>query len=152
MGEAIKVDVAVELAVDALEQVEVEGSGDPAPVVIGGEQDRRTSFFRSTPTRNAASCPSSRAALARKPLASAWVRLPMVEPEKKPSLRGRRATTGSVRVLVKSAMRGLMARPSCRSESHSAASARLLAGDVDRHIEANAGKRAQQQARLAARA
>ena len=40
MGEAIEIDVAIELAIDALEQIEVEGSGDPAPVVIGGKQDR----------------------------------------------------------------------------------------------------------------
>ena len=41
VGEASNVDVAVELAIDALEQIEVEGGGHPAPVVIGGNQDRR---------------------------------------------------------------------------------------------------------------
>jgi len=41
MGEAVEIDVAVELAIDTLEQIEVEGSGHAALVVIGRDQDRR---------------------------------------------------------------------------------------------------------------
>src|SRR5680860_1116646 len=73
-------------------------------------------FFRSTPMRNTLSLPRRRAALARKAVASAWVRLPMVEPEKKPSFWPR-AAPGSAPVLVKSAINGLTVSPPCWAAS-----------------------------------
>jgi len=40
MGEAGQIESAAELAIDADQQIEVEGGGDAAPVVIGGNEDR----------------------------------------------------------------------------------------------------------------
>ena len=142
MGEAIEVDVAVELAIDALEQIEVEGGRDPAPVVIGGEQDRRRPSSdrrrRGTQRRARAAAPRWRG----NARASAWVRLPMVEPEKKPSLRGRRASHGQRAGLGEvgderpdgEAVMPL-GEPLCGL-------GQALAGNVDRHVEADAGERA----------
>ena len=39
MREAGEVEIAAELAVDAREQIEIEGGGDAARIVIGGDQD-----------------------------------------------------------------------------------------------------------------
>ena len=105
----------------------------PLRVVIGRDQDRRI-FLRSTPIRTTLSLPSSRAALARNAPASSWVRLPMVEPEKKPSLlpsprdRGQRARLGEVgdqRRDGEAVM--LLCQPLRRF-------GQAFAGNVDRHI------------------
>ena len=40
MGEAGQVEIAVKLAIDADEQIEIEGGRDAAPVVIGGDENR----------------------------------------------------------------------------------------------------------------
>src|SRR5215831_16751510 len=41
MGETPDIDVAAELAIDAFEQIEVEGGGDAAAIVVGRDQDCR---------------------------------------------------------------------------------------------------------------
>ncbi len=88
-------------------------------------------FLRSTPMRKALPLPSSRAALARKASASPWLRLPMVEPEKKPSRFRLRATGGRVRVLVKSAISGTMVSPSCCGGQPLGSLLQALGGDID---------------------
>ena len=41
MGEAVEVETAAKLAIDAREQIEVESGGHALRVVIGGQEDRR---------------------------------------------------------------------------------------------------------------
>src|SRR4029453_2850478 len=48
MSEAAKVEIAVELAVDPGEQIEVERRGHAPRIVIGGKQNRRRLFGAGT--------------------------------------------------------------------------------------------------------
>ena len=38
VGKAFQPEVAIEFAVDALQQIQIEGSGDLLPIVVGGQQ------------------------------------------------------------------------------------------------------------------
>ncbi len=41
MGEAVDIDIGAKLALDAVKQIEIEGGGNAAGIVIGRDQDRR---------------------------------------------------------------------------------------------------------------
>ena len=86
VAEGVDRDVAVELAVDPVEEVEVERGGDPGGVVIGGEQHVDVLdpvHADQQPRARRRASPSSRAA--GRPRCAA-TKLPIVEPGKKPSL------------------------------------------------------------------
>ena len=85
MAEGVDRDVAVELAVDALEQVEVELGGDALGIVIGGDQPLDRLDPVHADQELGAGAEQARKWRSRS-VALHGTKLPIVEPGKKPSL------------------------------------------------------------------
>ena len=83
--EPVEIEIGVELAVDPLEQVEVEGGGDAPRVVVGGLEDGRrpSSDRRRSASRRRA--PEWRAVGQKIHRPRSGAKLPIVEPGKNPT-------------------------------------------------------------------
>ena len=106
VAEGIDRNVAVELAIDPFEQVEIERGGDAFRVVIGGDQplDRLDPVHADQQPRADAERLAEIAAADRSRVRG--TKLPIVEPGKKPSLGRSAISAGKVNGRAKSASPG----------------------------------------------
>ena len=100
VGEARQVEIAAELAIDALQHIEIEARGDAGGIVIGVVQ-RALVLSRSTPMIICAPSPRF-CALRRKACASCGSKLPSVDRRS----FGAATASGSANGAVKSAATG----------------------------------------------
>ncbi len=144
----VEIEVRIELAVDSLEEVEIERRGD-APAIVVGRPDDRFVLSRSRPISSPPPSPTSQAIVESRPIAALGLKLPIVDPGKYTTRRARGSpVSGSNKGPVKSAWTGRIARP---GEAFSQVLGRPLQGfirDVDRQIRSRLLKLLEEQSRL----
>ena len=82
--EQIEVEIAVEFAIDALEQVEVEGRGHPGPIIVGRFENPDI-LFKVDTDQHLAAGPENISAVLQEPGGGSGLKLPIVEPGKNPT-------------------------------------------------------------------
>jgi len=105
VAETRKIEVAVEFAVDAREEVEIEPGRDAGFVVVGGVEDAAV-LYQVDPDDQGWPRPSIRPAWRRNEQASCGSKFPMVDPGKKPTWAMAATAAGNENGRVKSASTG----------------------------------------------